>query len=198
MTGYYPAHLCVKNESCYTECSDNQPVADGASAHVISVDDDLIDGRSPNALPSETANALGELDQTKLLGHLNNAIDGLEHLHGDSALGQARLRALIKAGWTTDLWNLHQVCPGFYMYYCAFEGTARLLVALEEEYGQRIDPENAVQNSGLSEHGASSRLPELATHLHGVARAKAQEIDFDFDALLESVRSRHVGAPLNV
>ena len=88
----------------------------------------------------------------------------------------------------------------FYLYYCAFEGTARLLVTLEEEYGQRIDLETAVENEGLPDHGDFPRLPELVTHLHGVARAKAREIDFDFDALLKSVRSRHlhVGATLSV
>ena len=200
MTEFCSAHKCAKSEACHAECSDKHPISNGASADVASVDDDQIGGASPNALPSAIAKVLGEGDQTKLFGHLNNAIDGLEHLHGDSALGQARLRALIKAGWTANLWNLHQLCPGFYLYYCAFEGAARLLVALEEEHGQRIDLEDAVESEGMPDHIDSPRLPELVTHLYGVARAKAREIDFDFDALLRSVRSRHlhVGATLSV
>ena len=127
------------------------------------------DGASSNATAERRPRTpSASWTETELFGHLNNAIEGLEHLHGDSALGQARLRALIKAGWTTDLWNVHQLCPGFYLYYCAFQGTARLLVTLEEEYGQRIDLETAVENEGLPDHSDFPRLPELVTHLHGV------------------------------
>ena len=86
MTEFCSAHKRAKNESCYSECSDKYPISDGASADVASVDGEQIGGASPNAMPSETAKVLGEGDQTKLFGHLNNAIDGLEHLHGDSAL----------------------------------------------------------------------------------------------------------------